>query len=134
MDMIQLTDVDFVTVLVAAALSLGYGFLYYSERFAGKDFMQIHQTKPDVSMARPLVLETIGLLLLAWLIAVFYMLQMDHGMARGIGLLFGLFMIVGFFAGAGFAQKPYKLALINSGYFIGVVIINLLTQYVSRMI
>lgn len=134
MDMLHLTDVDFIVVLVAAVLSFGYGFLYFSERFAGKDFMQIHQTKPDVSMARALVLEVIALLLLSWLIAAFYMLQMDHGMMRGIGLLFGLAMIVSYFAAAGFSQKPYKLAFINSGYFIGVVVINLLTQYISRMI
>ena len=93
--------------------------------------MQIHQTKPDVSMARALVLEVIALLLLSWLIAAFYMLQMDHGMMRGIGLLS---MIFSYFAAAGFSQKPYKLAFINSGYFIGVVVINLLTQYISRMI
>ena len=54
-------------------------------------------------------------------------------MMRGIGLLFGLTMIVSYFAAAGFSQKPYKLAFINSGYFIGVVVINLLTQYISRM-
>jgi len=39
MDALQLTDVDFVVVLVAAVLSFGYGFLYFSERFAGKGFM-----------------------------------------------------------------------------------------------
>ena len=40
-------------------------------------------------MVQPMVLEAVSLLLLSWLIAVFYLLQMDHGMARGIGLLFG---------------------------------------------
>ena len=105
MDMLHLTDVDFIVVLVAAVLSFGYCFLYFSERFAGKGFMQIHQTKPDVSMARALVLELIALLLLSWLIAAFYVLQIEHGMMRGIGLLFGLTVMVGYFVIAGFSQK-----------------------------
>jgi hypothetical protein len=121
-------------VLIAALISFGYGYLYFSERFAGKDFMQIHQTKPDAPMLRPLVLEAINLLLLSWLIAVFYMLQFDYGMVRGIGLLFGLTILLSYFVVAGFSQKPTKLAVVNSGYFIGVVVINLLAQYVSRMI
>lgn len=133
MTMLNVTDVNFVAVLVAAAISFGYGFVYFSERFAGKAFQEIHQTKTDVSMVQPMVLEAVSLLLLSWLIAVFYLLQMDHGMARGIGLLFGAVMVIGYFSEAAWSQKPAKLAVINSGYFIGVVVINLLTQYFVRM-
>ena len=132
MTMLNVTDVNFVAVLVAAAISFGYGFVYFSERFAGKAFQEIHQTKTDVSMVQPMVLEAVSLLL-SWLIAVFYLLQMDHGMARGIGLLFGAVMVIGYFSEAAWSQKPAKLAVINSGYFIGVVVINLLKQYFVRM-
>lgn len=134
MTMINVTDVNFVIVLIAAAISYGYGFVYFSERFAGTAFMQIHQTKSDVSMARPLVLEAINLLLLSWLIAVFFMLQIDHQLVRGIGLLFALTVLLSYFVAAGFAQKPTKLAVINSGYFVGVVAINLAVQFISRSI
>lgn len=131
---INISDVDYIVLLVAAALSFGFGFLYFSERVAGATFMEIHQTKADAPMAVPLLLEAVHVLLLSWLIAVFYMLQMDHGLVRGIGLLFGATMIVSYFAIAGFTQKPPKLGIMNSGYFIGVVVVNLATQYVSRII
>lgn len=131
---INLTDVNYVVVLIAAALSFGFGFIYFSERFAGSTFMQIHRTKQDAPMAMPLLLEGVNLLLLSWLIAVFFMLQMNHGLVRGIGLLFAVTIIVGHFAAAGFTQKPTKLAVMNSGYFIGVIMVNVATQYVSRMI
>ena len=84
-------------------------------------------------MMVPMALEALYLLLLSWLIAVFYMLQMDHSMVRGIGAIFSATVIIGYFSSAAWSQRPMKLAGLNSGYFIGCIVILLLTNYVGRM-
>lgn len=133
MTMLTVMDVNIVAILIGAAVSFAFGYAYFSERFAGAAFQAINQTKPEGSMAVPMALEIAYLLLLAWLVAVFYGLQMDHNTARGIGALFGATIIVGNFSSAAWSQKPAKLAVLNSGYFVGVVIIMLLTHYIIRM-
>ena len=134
MEMINVMDVDLVLIIVGAALAFGWGFVYFSERVAGKAFMEINSTSSDKSMLAPMALEALYLLLLSWLVAVFYMLQMDHGMARGIGAIFSATVIIGYFSSAAWSQRPMKLAGLNSGYFIGCIVILLLTNYVGRMI
>ena len=134
MEMINVMDVNLVLIIIGAALAFGWGFVYFSERVAGKAFMEMNSTKSDGPMMVPMALEALYLLLLSWLIAVFYMLQMDHGTARGIGVIFSATVIIGFFSSAAWSQRPMKLDGLNSGYFIGCIIILLLTQYVGRMI
>lgn len=133
MEMINVMDVNLALIIVGAALSFGWGFVYFSERVAGKAFMEINGTKSDAPMLAPIALETLYLLLLSWLVAVFYMLQMDHGMVHGIGAIFSATVIIGYFSSAAWSQRPMKLAGLNSGYFIGCIVILLLTQYVGRM-
>ena len=134
MEMINVMDVNLALIIVGAVLAFAWGFFYFSERTAGKAFMEINGTKSDAPMLTPMALEALYLLLLSWLVAVFYMLQMDHGMVRGIGAIFSATVIIGHFSGAAWAQRPMKLAAINSGYFIGCIIILLLTNYIGRMI
>ncbi len=88
MQMITVMDVNFVLIIVGAALAFGWGFFYFSNRVAGKAFTEMNSTKSDGPMIVPMALEALYLLLLSWLIAVFYMLQMDHSMVRGIGAIF----------------------------------------------
>ena len=134
MEMINVMDVNLVLIVVGAALAFGWGFVYFSERVAGTAFMEINGTKTDAPMMVPMALEALYLLLLSWLVTVFYMLQMDHGMVRGIGVIFSETVIIGFFSSAAWSQRPMKLAGLNSGYFIGCIIILLLTNYVGRML
>ena len=133
MEMVNVMDVNLVLILIGAALAFGWGFVYFSERVAGKAFMEINGTKSDAPMLVPMALEALYLLLLSWLVAVFYMLQMDHGMVRGIGAIFSATVIIGHFSAAAWSQRPMMLAGLNSGYFVGVIVILLLTNYVSRM-
>ena len=93
MEMINVMDVNLVLIVVGAALAFGWGFVYFSERVAGTAFMEINGTKTDAPMMVPMALEALYLLLLSWLVAVFYMLQMDHG----IGAIFSATVIIGFF-------------------------------------
>ncbi|MGB0478039.1 MAG: hypothetical protein ACPGJJ_01700 [Parvibaculales bacterium] len=88
MEMINVMDVNLMLMIIGAALAFGWGFVYFSERVAGTAFMEINGTKTDAPMMVPMALEALYLLLLSWLVAVFYMLQMDHGMVRGIGAIF----------------------------------------------
>ncbi len=134
MDSINVMDVSFLPLIIGAVLAFFWGYFYFSERMVGKTFMEINATKPDQSMLMPMALEALYLLLLSWLVAVFYTLQMDHGMVRGIGAIFAATVIIGHFSGAAWAQRPMKLAALNSGYFVGCIVILLLTQYVGRMI
>lgn len=133
MNMLNVTDVNIVTLIIGAALAFGWGWLYFSERMAGKALMEINQLKADAPMAVPMVLELVYLLFLSWLVAVFYKLQIDYGMMRGIGPIFSATVITAFFSAAAWMQKPMKMALINSGYFIGCIVVLVLTQFVSRM-
>lgn len=134
MEMINVMDVNPVLILVGAVLAFAWGFFYFSERVVGAAFMEINGTKSDDPMLVPMVLEALYLLFLSWLVAVFYMLQMDQGMVRGIGAIFSATIIIGYFASAAWAQKPMKLAAMSSGNFIGCIIILLLANYVWRMI
>lgn len=134
MELINVMDVNRVAVLIGAVLAFAWGFVFFSERVAGKAFQEINQTTADKSMLPAMALEALYLLLLSWLIAVFYMLQMDHGMARGIGAIFSATVIIGHFSGAAWSQRPMKLAGLNAGYFVGCVVILLLTQFISRMV
>lgn len=134
MEMVNIMDVNYAAIIVGAILAFGWGFVYFSERFAGKAFMEINATKTVQSMLVPMMLEGLYVLLLSWLVAVFYLLQMDHGMVRGIGAIFVATVIIGHFSGAAWAQRPMKLAGLNSGYFVGCMVILLLTQAASRMI
>ena len=95
--------------------------------------MEMNSTKSDGPMMVPMALEALYLLLLSWLIAVFYMLQIDHSMVRGIGAIFSATVIISYFSSAAWSQRPMKLARLNSGYFIGWIVILLLTNYVGRM-
>ena len=45
MEMINVMDVNLVLIVVGAALAFGWGFVYFSERVAGKAFMEINGTK-----------------------------------------------------------------------------------------
>ena len=74
MEMINVMDVNLVLIIIGAALAFGWGFIYFSERVAGKAFMEMNSTKSDGPMMVPMALEALYLLLLSWLIAVFYML------------------------------------------------------------
>lgn len=134
MELVNVMDVIRVAVLICAVLAFAWGFVFFSERVAGKAFQEINQTTADKSMLPAMALEALYLLLLSWLIAVFYMLQMDHGMARGIGAIFSATVIIGHFSGAAWSQRPMKLAGLNAGYFVGCVVILLLTQFISRMV
>ena len=88
----------------------------------------MNSTKSDGPMILPMALEALYLLLLSSLIAVFYMLQMGHSMVRGIGAIFSATVIIGYFSSAAWSQRPMKLAGLNSGYFIGCIVILLLTN------
>ena len=133
MEMINVMDVKFVLIIVGAALAFGWGFFYFSNRVAGEAFREMNSTKSDGPMMVPMALEALYLLLFSWLIAVFYMLQMDHSMVRGIGAIFLATVINSYFSSAAWSQRPMKLAGLNSGYFIGCIVILLLTNYVGRL-
>ena len=133
MEMINVMDVNFVLIIVGAALAFGWGFFYFSNRVAGKAFTEMNSTKSDGPMMVPMALEALYLLLLSWLVAVFYMLQIDHSMVRGIGAIFSATVIIGYFSSAAWSQRPMKLAGLNSVYFMGCIVILLLTNYVGRM-
>lgn len=135
MTMLNETDVDVWTIIIGAGLAFGWGWFFYSERRAGRFFMEEMPAMKSSELPRlSLALEALYLLLLSWLVAVFYMLQMDYELVRGIGPIFAAIVIIRYFAAAAWVQRPMKLAALDSGYFVGCIVILLLTQLVSRMI
>ena len=77
--------------------------------------MEMNSTKSDGPMIMSMALEAFYLVLLSWLFAVFYMLQMDQSMVRSIGAICSATVIIGYFSSAAWSQRPIKLAGLNSG-------------------
>lgn len=71
MEMINVMDVNLVLIVVGALSAFVWGFVYFSERVAGKAFMEINGTKTDAPMMVPMALEALYLLLLSWLVGCF---------------------------------------------------------------
>ena len=132
--MISITDVGWVSILVGAVVTFGWGFIYFNPRFVGASFQQIHGTKEGQSMMPAMLLEALYLLLLSWLVAIFYLLQMENGHVRGIGVIFIATVLVGHLSSAAWTQKPMKAGWIDGGYFLGAMVILVLTQHFSRML
>ena len=77
--------------------------------------MEMNSTKSDGPIMMSMAPEAFYLLLLLWLVAVFYMLQMDHSMVRSIGAIFSAIVIIGYFSSSTWSETPIKLAGLNSG-------------------
>ncbi len=135
MESFQITDVSLLTVIIGAVLAFSWGFVYFSDRLFVKQFRQVHNIAADAKPpAKAMVYEAINLLLLSWFVSLLYSLQMEHAMLRGIGLLFGLIMISGFFSETAWLQKGMKAACLSTGYFIGIIVILVLTNHLGRML
>ncbi len=121
-------DVNYLAVLVAAALSMAIGFVWYGKPlFANAWMKEAGLKEKDIAKGPGIgyALTMAGALVEAYVLAHF----IDYALANTLmeGLITGLWIWIGFIAYALgvnyiFAQRSFKLWKIDSGYFLTLLL------------
>lgn len=131
--MVAVLNVNLVAVLVAAAVQMALGFLWYSPMLFGNTWMKLVGIKPsDMEKGKKEMPKSAGLGFLAAVVMTFILAQVIGFMQAATlvdGVLAGFWMWLGFVATvlAGFViweGKPVKLYLINSGYYLVALLLS----------
>ena len=125
-------DINYLTVLVAAAVALALGALWYSPVLLGKPWMAaIGKTEEEIkssSRSMPLIF---GLTFLAWLVTAYVLAHIvDYAVATTVsgGLQTGFWTWLGFMITYEvihglFEEREVRLLFINSGYHLVAILI-----------
>ncbi len=127
-------DLNFLAVISSAVILWLLGAIWYSPALFARPWMALLGITPDPSKRKGLVggmiASFIGDLLMALVLAHF--IAWSHGATIGWGAFVGFVSWLGFIAAPNFAQgiyenRPFKLFLINAGYwFVGLLIVGAL--------
>jgi hypothetical protein len=129
--------VNFVAILIAAIANMVLGYIWYGPLF-GKAWMKLSQIKMDKmkssGMGKSYALMFLGSLVMAWVLAhalVFGNAYLHTSGAQS-GIMVGFFNWLGFVAPVMLSSvlwdgKPWKLWLLNSGYYlIGLMLMGVI--------
>lgn len=123
-------DINFVAVLVAAAINMGVGALWYSPALFGKVWAKLIGKKMEEmgeNAGPSYTIAALGALLQSYILAHF--VQYAAADTATEGMVTGFWLWLGFVAvvtavNAVFEGRPWKLWKINAGYFLVVLLIN----------
>ncbi len=122
-------DINWLAIVVAAAINMAIGALWYSPALFGKQWAKLHGKKVgDMGEGNMGYLVTaVGALIQAWVLVHF--VRYAGSITFWKGAITGFWLWVGFVAVvmAGsliFEGKPWKLWRINAGYYLVVLLIN----------
>jgi dipeptide/tripeptide permease len=116
-----LTNVNWLAVIVATAIEMALGFIWYHERVLGAAWMkEIGKTRDQLGQPGPAMgLMVVAALIEAYALAVFMSLSGTASLRGALlrGLLVGLGFVATTMAGENiFAGRSRKLYLITAGY------------------
>ena len=125
------TNVNFLAILVAAILNMVLGFAWYGPLFSKpwmglqgwtKERMEQDSTNPIIYLI-PFAGGLVTAYIVALLISTTQMGTLTGGI--GIGLLAGLgFIVPAFASNYIFSSRPFKLYLIDAGYYLVSLLIT----------
>jgi hypothetical protein len=121
-------DINWVAVIVAAAINMVVGSLWYSRRLFGQEWMKLTGRKMDeMGSSSGYAIAAIGALIQAWVLAHF--VQYAGSTTFGSGLVTGFWLWLGFVAvtmslNIVFEGRSWNLWKINAGYFFVVLLIT----------
>ena len=122
-------DINWLAVIVAAAINMGLGALWYSRSLFGKEWAKLTGRKlEDMSGGSSgYGVAAVGALIQAWILAHFvrYAGATDfwHGLVTGFWLWFG-FIAIAMAVGIVFEGRSWLLWKINAGYYLVVLLIT----------
>lgn len=146
--MLSNVPINYVAVVVAAVANMALGFLWHGPLF-GKQWMALMgitsqqadamKSSPEAKnkMMRSYGMAFVGALVMAFVLAHFYVFAKDYMEADGLtaGLASGFWAWLGFVAPVTMGavlweQKPWKLWVINAGYYlIALLVMGILLSY-----
>ena len=124
-------EVNLFIVLIAAVVNMVVGFIWYHPQVFGKAWMEaIGKTQKDLEgmkkeANKAYALSFLGALVMSYVLANFVFYSQATNFKEG--LVTGFLLWLGFIATIAwnnylFEQKPKKLVLINSGYYLAALI------------
>lgn len=130
-------DVNYIAVTAAAIAAFVIGFLWYSPKFFGNEWIRLNGwSKKDMQknqkrdMKKPIALGFITAWVIAFVLAeIIALLDLGLGMSGAeAGVKAALMVWIGFFATSMMGSvlwemKPWKLYFINSGHYLVVLIV-----------
>ncbi len=123
-------NVNYLAVLVAAISAMVVGFIWYSESFFGKIWIELnHITEKDnigSSMGKNYSImfmsSVVMAVVLAWLINLSNSSTLLDGMILAFWMWLG-FVVTTFLSEVLFAKKPWKMFFIQSGYYLATLMV-----------
>lgn len=130
--------INYVAVLVCAAINMAVGMAWYSKSLFGNSWMQLSGITPSQmdaakkkGMMQSLVIGFVMALFMAYVLAHATIFGIAYTKIGGVtgGAMSGFWNWLGFVlpvvAGSALWDgKPWKLVAINSGYYLAVLLIN----------
>jgi hypothetical protein len=123
--------INYLAIIIAAAAAFAWGAAYYMT--LSKQWLDaVGRSKEDVQAKRspvPFVISIVGLLVMAWVLAG----SIGHLGAGQVtlknGIISGLFIWLGFvittvFVNNAFGGRKYKLSVLDSIHWLGVLVIE----------
>ena len=118
---LQLGEINYLAVIVAALAHMAIGFLWYGPLFGETWIRSIGKTREEIAGGGnvPYVVSTLSTLVMAFALALLLTLPDQVNVVTGI--VFGLLAAVGFIApavatGAVFESRPWTVTLLTIGY------------------
>ena len=129
-------DINYLAVLVAAAVHFGVGGLWYSPLLFGKLWSKLIDIDPEKSeelkkgATRGYILTFLGSVVMAYITA--HIVDFAHASNVAGALETGFWLWLGYIAtfsltGVAFEGKPFKLYLLNNGYqLVGLMVMSVI--------
>ena len=123
-----MAEVNYIAIIVAAAVNMGLGAFWYSMPGFGKQWIKLSGiTKEDMEkakkagMSKSYAISTAGSLVMAYVLAIVLRLAQAHTISAG--LLGGFWIWLGFVAtvllgSVLWENKSWNLYAINAGYYL----------------
>lgn len=126
-------SVNYTAVIAAAAVNMVLGFVWYGPLFGKAWSMMMGFTKEDMEkakkegMTKSYAITLVGALVMAYVFAHF--ISVGGASTISAGATIGLWLWLGFIAtttlsGMLWGKKPYKLYLLENGYYLVLLVIN----------
>jgi hypothetical protein len=118
-------DINYIAVFISAITSMVLGAIWYAKPVFGKMWMTLigrsEEELKQSSMGKTYVIAFITSLLTAYVLA--YLILLTASISTNAALILALWIWLGFVATTTlndvlYAQKPFKLFLINNGYIL----------------
>ncbi len=122
----EFSEVNYIGVVAGAILSMFLGFLWYGPLFSkpwmklaglSEEKIESARSKMGVTYSFTFVLALISALVMQLVVHTFGIMDLKEAVILGLVLWCG-FTGAAFFMNGSFEQKPFRLILIDSGYYL----------------